>query len=237
MNPLRDFEEYIKQGIIKKQSKDVSRAEDLIKESERKFSSLKIYAVEILPELYSFDSIDLNLYPAEEYSLYAIKDGLVDLTGLPAGDYTFEVDVKDNVGNENIKSVNVTLEEGIYVNYIDPAKCEVSNLIGGSCDFTFNVCVRGRDSIRMWLEKMNGNQVSPFAVNATISKNGEEAKVGLVQGSLYTGAGLLNLTDNNCQNLNGRDTFNLHLDIPSDISSMIGGQFVLKYNVTAYDSC
>jgi len=43
MNPLKDFEEYIKQGIVKKQGKDVSRAENLTKESERKFSSLKIY--------------------------------------------------------------------------------------------------------------------------------------------------------------------------------------------------
>jgi hypothetical protein len=47
MNTLKEFNEYIKQGIVKKQAKDNSRAENLIKESERRFISLKVYLKKI----------------------------------------------------------------------------------------------------------------------------------------------------------------------------------------------
>jgi len=35
MRPLKDFEEFIKEGIVKRQSPDVNRAKSLIKESEK----------------------------------------------------------------------------------------------------------------------------------------------------------------------------------------------------------
>jgi len=43
MNPLKDFEEFINQGIVKRQSPDKSRAMDLVKESNRKFNSLLVF--------------------------------------------------------------------------------------------------------------------------------------------------------------------------------------------------
>lgn len=43
MNPLKNFEDYIKSGIVKKQTPDRPRALDLVSESERKFDSLKLY--------------------------------------------------------------------------------------------------------------------------------------------------------------------------------------------------
>jgi len=47
MNTLKEFNEYVKQGIVKKQAKDNSRAESLIKESERRLVSLKVYLKKI----------------------------------------------------------------------------------------------------------------------------------------------------------------------------------------------
>lgn len=42
MNPLKMFEEYLEEGIVKKQTPDNLRASSLIKEAERKSNSLKI---------------------------------------------------------------------------------------------------------------------------------------------------------------------------------------------------
>lgn len=40
MNPIKSFENFIKEGIVKKQSPDKSRAEFLLKEAERSYLSL-----------------------------------------------------------------------------------------------------------------------------------------------------------------------------------------------------
>ncbi len=42
MKSLKQFEEYLEEGIVKKQTPDESRAESLLKESERKSDSLKL---------------------------------------------------------------------------------------------------------------------------------------------------------------------------------------------------
>jgi len=42
MKPLKEFEYYLEKGIVKKQSPDLSRARDLINESERKLDSLNL---------------------------------------------------------------------------------------------------------------------------------------------------------------------------------------------------
>ena len=41
MKPIKEFEYYIKKGVVKKQSPNTSRANDLINESERKLSQIK----------------------------------------------------------------------------------------------------------------------------------------------------------------------------------------------------
>jgi len=38
---MKDFDEYVKEGIVKKQSPDISRAKFLVKESEKSYSFLK----------------------------------------------------------------------------------------------------------------------------------------------------------------------------------------------------
>ena len=40
MRAIKDFNDFVKQGIVKKQSKDKSRAEFLIKESKNSYNSL-----------------------------------------------------------------------------------------------------------------------------------------------------------------------------------------------------
>ena len=42
MRPLKQFDDYLKEGIVKRISKDRERAKSLIKESERKMRSLKV---------------------------------------------------------------------------------------------------------------------------------------------------------------------------------------------------
>lgn len=42
MKPLKKFEDFLKEGVIKKQEPDLSRANFLIKDSERKQKSMKI---------------------------------------------------------------------------------------------------------------------------------------------------------------------------------------------------
>ena len=47
MKPLKNFRDYIEQGIVKKQTPNKLRAEDLIKESKRKSNSLKLILTKI----------------------------------------------------------------------------------------------------------------------------------------------------------------------------------------------
>jgi len=77
MNPLKDFQEFIKLGIVKKQSPDKSRANDLVIESNRKFKSLLIF----------LDKIGLNDENANDIieDCYNILIGLIRANMLLAG--------------------------------------------------------------------------------------------------------------------------------------------------------
>ena len=64
MKPIRKFEEFIKENVVKKQSKDKSRAEFLIKESENSYNVL----LEMLEQLKISDN-NANLFVKSCYDI------------------------------------------------------------------------------------------------------------------------------------------------------------------------
>lgn len=148
---------------------------------------------------------------------------------LPAGEYTLKIYAQDNVGNIGQYYMEELLIEGVFVEYVSPSQCQLDPEEGGQCDFTFNVCMRGGDSVQMWMDKLGGI-VPPGEMNAMISKGNASTHVALwdegpVPGTLDLGMGIVN----------GRTSFDLHLDVTANITSQIGeGAHSLDYLISAY---
>jgi hypothetical protein len=162
---------------------------------------------------------------------YGTYESLMDKQ-LPAGYYTLKVYAEDNLGNVEVVMIKEHLTEGIFVENIYPPLCSIDPTTGGSCDFTFHVCVRNTTSVKMWMDKLS-EIATPGMMNATILKNNESAYVGLKNDSgPLTDAELLRLSE---EVINGRTNFDLHLEIPSDIASGIGeGSHSLDYLIKSY---
>ena len=177
----------------------------------------------------------------QQYGNTFTYEGLME-KDLPAGEYTLIITAKDNLGNENSASVNEHLPEVVNVEYISPSTCLVDPVNGGSCDFTFNLCMRGGNTIEFWMDKL-GNIVTPAMLNATTSDPqdmdwtfvGMKHIIGTDEGSCVgpdvewvngacwfkTDAGDLSLEDM-CIDINGRAQFNLHLNLTSEAVQAIG---------------
>ncbi len=190
--------------------------------------------------------IDLNIV---HYGQTVTWEGIMNKE-LPAGDYILKVCAEDGNGNENCKEVEETLLDGIFVEFITPAICGIDPEEGGICDFTYNICMRGDNSIKFWLNKIEG-LVTPGDMNAIITnpETGESATVGLRHESglteqecgevgdfwdpetglcwFITDAEFLQLQ---CSEINGRTEFELHLELDSEDMSAIGpGVHELEY--------
>jgi hypothetical protein len=184
-----------------------------------------------------------------EKSIYGTYEGLMDKE-LPAGLYILKVSAKDNLGNERVVEIEETLVEGLFVEYIDPAVCDIDPEEGGECEFNFHICMRGNNSIQFWMNKLGGI-VTPDMMNAVILDNGNEAFVGLrhengleegecIEEFMYwdedlgkcyysSEAGILQIGEN-CTDINGKEQFGLYLDVPANVSSQLGmGQHDLEY--------
>jgi hypothetical protein len=172
-----------------------------------------------------------------ETSAPGVYETLMDKQ-LPAGNYTLKVYANDNLNNVQVVNVLEILPEDVFVEYLsDPATggavaCEINLNSGGTCDLRLHVCMRGADSVRMWMDKF-GNIVTPFMMNATIFKNNESNYVGLMQNGVnVTEAGLLDLQEGV---INGRTNFDLGLNIDSNIAQQIGpGEHTLEYLLRSY---
>lgn len=183
----------------------------------------------IYAELYYNDVAVENHKVYLKKSIYGTYEGLMDKQ-LPAGNYVLKISAKDNVGNEQIVEMQEILVETIFVEYISPASCNVDPELGGSCDFTFNVCMRGGNSVQFWMNKVGGI-ITPDMMSAMISKNNSTAFVGLKHDDHTSDAGLLQLIEG-CSNINGKQSFNLHLDLNSNVTSQIGtGSHDLEYTI------
>jgi len=161
-------------------------------------------------------------------TIYGTYEALMDKQ-LPAGDYTLKVMAEDNVGNVNTYLIDETLNKSVFVEYISPASCSIEPAEGGKCEFTFYVCIRGGDSIKFWLDKLGGI-ITPGMMNASILKEGDSKYVGLLDNGID--AGLLSLSD---ETINGRESFNLRLNVPANVASQIGtGTHKLDYLIKSF---
>ena len=166
--------------------------------------------------------VEMTLRPDGTY------DALIDKQ-LPVGEYSLKVKAEDNVGNVNVVEIEEELLESVFVEFISPATCSIDPEDGGECEFTFNVCMRGGNSTKFWLDKL-GDVITPGMMDATISKGEESAFVGLLDEGIDSG--LLVLSD---EIINGRTSFNLNLNIPADVASQIGtGSHKLNYLIKSF---
>lgn len=163
---------------------------------------------------------------------YGTYEAMMD-KALPAGEYSLLIYAEDNVENENIVEIDEILEEeAIFVEYVSPASCSVDSELGGDCDLTLNICMRGGNQIQMWMNKIDGI-VTPGMINAETSKNNDTTFVGLKheegEGYFVSDAGYLPLL-NECEDVNGRTNFDLHLEFgPEDVQSIGPGAHQLQY--------
>jgi len=171
----------------------------------------------------------LNHKVSLKKSVYGTYEGLMDKQ-LPAGNYVLKIFAKDNVGNQQIAFMEEYLNETVFVEYIDPAYCNVNSQTGGSCDFTFHVCMRGDNNIQFWMNKL-GDIITPDMMNAVIINGTLSAFVGLKHDGFTSDAGFLPLAIG-CQEINGRTTFNLHLNLNTNVTQSIGpGVHDLNYTI------
>jgi len=162
-------------------------------------------------------------------SNYGTYEGLMDKQ-LPAGTYNLKIIAKDNLGNEKITEMPEVLKTGLFVEYISPSTCNVDATNGGTCNFTFSICMRGDNNIQFWMNKLGGI-ITPDMLNATITKGSSSAVVGLKHGEFQSEAGLLPLLTG-CEEVNGRKTFNLNLIMDaSDVNSIGAGAHDLDYTI------
>jgi len=165
---------------------------------------------------------EMELYPDGTYGALMDKQ-------LPTGEYILKVYAEDNAENNGIKEQPEILKQGVFVDYVENPICSINPEIGGNCDFTFHICMRNGNSIKMWMDKL-GEVIIPGMMNATISKGENSTYVALWDERID--AGLLELDD---EIINGRTEFDLSLNVPSDVASMIGvGAHKLDYLIRAY---
>ncbi len=194
--------------------------------------------------------------------IYGTYEGLM-YKEHPVGYYTLKICSSDNIGNSNCEELQEYLPEIVAVNFINPSACEINPLKGGECDFKFNICMRGGNSIQLWMNKMGIGGITPAEMEALISSDlPDEAFVGLKHtevksqqqctgttpngyyswenGLCYwqSNAELLSLEVNPVCDINGKDEFNLHLEIDSQDAQEIGyGVHDLEYWIKSSSNC
>ncbi len=169
-------------------------------------------------------------------TVYRTYEALMDKQ-LPAGEYTLIVYAEDNLGNIREERITENLAETVFVEHITPATCEIDPETGGECEFTYHICIRGENGIKMWMNKL-GELVTPGMMDAKVSKDDYYAYVGLKHDGFESPAGFLQLTPD-CEKINGRTEFNLHLDVDSEVAGSIGqGVHDLEYWIrSSSDEC
>ena len=161
-------------------------------------------------------------------TIYGTYEALMDKQ-LPSGNYMLKIMAKDNVGNEETISIEETLIDSVFVESIFPGQCSINPEQGGSCKFTFNVCMRSANAVSFSLDKLGGI-ITPAMMNAEISKGQEKTFVGLLDDRIESG--MLSLSE---EIINGRTAFNLKLDVPANLASMIGkGVHPLNFHIKSF---
>jgi hypothetical protein len=160
--------------------------------------------------------------------------GTMDMQ-IPVGEYDLIVYSSDNLGNGGNKTLTENIDEGIYVEYINPISCSVSAGQTKTCQFTFNVCARDISEIDFNMTGFGEDPVIvlPYELNATISKDNSLAYVGLF-GVSEGDPRYLELSEGDI--VNGKTTFDLSLTFTSNVTSRLGeGDYDLNYSVNGYN--
>ena len=161
-------------------------------------------------------------------TVYGTYEALMDKQ-LPSGNYILKVKAEDKIGNVHIEERKEELVNSVFVESIFPGQCSINPEKGGSCEFTFNVCMRSASAISFSLDKLGGI-ITPGMMNAEISKGQETTFVGLLDERIQPG--ILNLSD---EIINGKTNFNLKLDIPANLASIIGkGVHPLDFSIKSF---
>ena len=191
-------------------------------------------------------------------SVYGTFEGLMSKEQ-PVGNYTLKVCASDNLGNQYCKEIKEYLPEMVSVEFINPSECVIDPENGGTCDFAFNLCMRDGNSVQFWMNKFGNAGITPDMMNALISSTlpPDSALVGLkhpepqydtegecLSAPTFNGvyvwennlcywqsnAEILSLEVEPVCHINGKDVFNLHLNIDSETAGDIGaGIHDLKY--------
>jgi hypothetical protein len=168
---------------------------------------------------------------------------------LPEGYYQLVVYASDNLGNLGSESRQEILTESVFAFVSDNTCSDLDVEEGGDCEITFNVCMRGGNSIKFWMDKSFSSAISsgivpPELMNATITDEDDEQEAlvglqeilsGLSEEDCLKGApeaqwiggkcwfksdtGTLPLS---CEEINGRTQFTLELSLSSDITTLLG---------------
>ncbi|MFA5060693.1 MAG: hypothetical protein WC494_00040 [Candidatus Pacearchaeota archaeon] len=169
---------------------------------------------------------------------------------LPSGWYQLVVYASDNLGNQGNETLNEYLSESLMVQYINPANCKIIPGEPKECEFEFNVCMRGGNSIKFWMDEVGG-LFTPGKMNASISSGNYSKDVGLFEKTnkteqncmeeiekgfdyvweegicwFKTVAGTLPLS---CEEINGKAQFNLTLSMSGNMTDELGSINKIDY--------
>lgn len=152
--------------------------------------------------------------------------GVMDKS-LPVGNYTIKVIATDNVGNEGRDERHESLVSALNIRSILPTQCSVDSQEGGNCVFTFNICMRGGNALKMWMDKLGGEGgIAPEEMNAVVSYGEDTAVVGESEEEselLMMGEGEVIV-----------DSFDLNMQIPGDRLPI--GSYGLDYWLGLYEA-
>ncbi len=161
-------------------------------------------------------------------TIYGTYEALMDKQ-LPSGSYMLKVMAEDNVGNPESIEIEETLVDSVFVESIFPGQCTINPEKGGSCKFTFNVCMRDANAVSFSLDKLGGI-ITPAMMNAEISKGQDKTFIGLLDDRIESG--MLSLSE---ETINGRTSFDVSLNIPINLASVIGkGVHPLNFHIKSF---
>jgi len=114
---------------------------------------------------------------------------------------------------------------------MSPSSCSVSVENGGRCELGFSLCVRGANSVSLWMDKLaeNPKLIAPEMLNASIWLGNSSANVGLLN---VGESGKLKIGDGE---INGKASFGLRMDFTPNITKVIGGITDISYYIEAYN--
>jgi hypothetical protein len=183
----------------------------------------------------------LNLQDGSQWWYYPNS---LNLTGLPAGNYTLSIYATDLLGNQNIVSMQtVVLEEGMFIQSNNVYGCSVGQN-GGLCNLQFTACVRNVTDMNFSMSKLfdgsnpNAQELAtPADLGATLITSADSGYVGLLALTPIPGE-IIDIQNLNCsQVINGQIKFNVTLNFTQSLVQNIGtGSYYFNWSANSYNN-